>query len=46
MSVNSITLWKTNIAGWKILIFNRKYIFIWGSFSIAVLVYQSVHAPG
>ena len=33
---------QTNIAGWNITICNRKCIFNQGSFSIAMLVYQSV----
>ena len=33
---------KTNIAGWNIPMFNRKYIFIHGPFSMAMLVYQRV----
>ena len=32
---NGITLQQTNMAGWKIPIFNREYIFKKGSFSIA-----------
>ena len=32
----------TNMTGWKIPIFNRKYIFNLGPFSIAVLVYRTV----
>ena len=35
-------LWETNIAGWNIPIFNRKYIFNPGPFSIAMLDYRSV----
>ncbi len=40
----SITLQYTNIAGWNITIFNRKYIFNPGApiFQPAMLVYQSV----
>ena len=38
-----VTLWQTNIAGWNITIFNRKYIFNPGPFSIAMLVYRSVN---
>ena len=34
------TIWETNIAGWNISIFNRKYIFNPGPFSM--LVYRSV----
>jgi len=33
-----ITPLKTNMTGWKIPIFNRKYIFIHGGFSIVMLV--------
>ena len=33
---------ETNIAGWNIPIFHRKYIFIPDPFSVAMLVYRSV----
>ena len=33
------TVPKTNLAGWKTTMFNRKYIFIHGGFSIAILVF-------
>ena len=37
------TLWYSD--RWNILMFNRKYIFIQGPFSIAILVYWSVNYP-
>jgi len=39
---NRLPSGKTNIAGWKIIIFNRKYIFNPGPFSTVMLVYRSV----
>jgi len=39
----SLSLPSGNIAGWNIPVFNWKYIFNPGPFSLAMLVYQSVN---
>ena len=38
-----LPVWETNMAGWNIPMFKRKYIFISGPFSMAILDYRSVH---